>query len=162
VLSSRPRGGGVIRSTVAVTTPGTVPLASMMVRRPGSSGGGAGDEDEDAFRLPGVGVGRVARAGERWIESGLVFTSTIGTALDPRNVIREFHRLQETAEVERRPFHTCRHTPASLLLAEGVPMKTVQEVLGHTLLSTTADIYGHLFPEAFQEAADAMERAMAG
>lgn len=41
-------------------------------------------------------------------------------------------------------------------------MKVVQEVLGHTLLSTTADTYGHLFPGAFREAADAMERALAG
>ena len=62
--------------------------------------------------------------------------------------------------MERRSFHTCRHTAASLLLAEAVPVKVVQEVLGHSLLSTTADIYGHLFPSAFQEAADAMERAL--
>ena len=62
----------------------------------------------------------------------------------------------------RRPFPTYRHTPASLLLAEGVPVKVVQEVLGHTLLSTTADIYGHLIPSAFREAADAMERVLTG
>ena len=48
------------------------------------------------------------------------------------------------------------------MLAEGVPIMVVQEVLGHSLLSTTADIYGHLFPEAFSQAADAMERALAG
>jgi hypothetical protein len=38
----------------------------------------------------------------------------------------------------------------------------VGEVLGRLLLSSTADTYGHLFPEAFDEAADAMERALAG
>ncbi len=48
------------------------------------------------------------------------------------------------------------------MLAEGVPVKVVQEVLGHSLLSTTADIYGHLFPEAFDQAAAAMEPALAG
>lgn len=63
--------------------------------------------------------------------------------------------------MKRRPFHTCRHTAASLLLAEGVPVKVVQEVLGHDLLSTTADIHGHLFPEAFEQVANAMERALA-
>jgi hypothetical protein len=41
-----------------------------------------------------------------------------------------------------------------------VPVKVVQEILGHTLLSTTADIYGHLFPAAFDVAAEAMERAL--
>jgi integrase len=43
-----------------------------------------------------------------------------------------------------------------------VPVKVVQEVLGHSLPSTTADIYGHLFLEAFEDAADAMERALKG
>lgn len=99
-------------------------------------------------------------AGVRWGESGLVFTTAIGTPLDPRNVIRSWHRLLDAHGIARRPFHTCRHTAASLLLAEGVPLKVVQEVLGHSLLSTTADIYAHLTPAAFQEAADAMERAL--
>lgn len=102
-----------------------------------------------------------AAAGPRWVETGLVFTTGIGGPLNPRNVIRSWHRNLDAARLERRPFHTCRHTAASLMLAEGVPVKVVQEVLGHTLLSTTADIYGHLFPSAFQEAADAMERALA-
>ncbi len=101
-------------------------------------------------------------AGERWRESGLVFPSSIGTPTDPRNLIRSWHRLLERAGVERRWFHTTRHTAASLLLAEGVPLKIVQELLGHSLLSTTADLYSHLYPEAFAEAADAMERALAG
>ena len=101
-------------------------------------------------------------AGSRWRDTGHVFATTIGTPLDPRNVIRAWHRLLAEAGVERRPFHTCRHTAASLLLAEGVPLKVVQEVLGHSLLSTTADIYSHLTPAAFQEAADAMDRALVG
>lgn len=101
-------------------------------------------------------------AGDRWRDTGHVFASTIGTPLDPRNVIRAWHRLLAQANVTRRPFHTCRHTAASLLLAEGVPLKIVQEVLGHSLLSTTADTYAHLTPAAFQEAADAMERALVG
>ncbi|MDP9383600.1 MAG: site-specific integrase [Chloroflexota bacterium] len=101
-------------------------------------------------------------AGDRWQERDFVFTTRTGTPLDARNVIRSWHRLLAKAGIERRPFHTCRHTAASLLLAEGVPVKVVQEVLGHTLMSTTADIYGHLFPGAFREVADAMERALAG
>ncbi|MEJ7761642.1 MAG: site-specific integrase, partial [Thermomicrobiales bacterium] len=101
-------------------------------------------------------------AGPRWKEAGFVFTSKVGTPLDARNVSRSWHRILAAHGQPRRKFHVTRHTAASLMLAEGVPMKVVQEVLGHSLLSTTADIYGHLFPEAFDAAADAMERALAG
>ncbi len=103
-----------------------------------------------------------AVAGSRWTDSSFVFTTTIGTPLDPRNVIRSWHRIQAAHGLPRRNFHSTRHTAASLMLAEGVPVKVVQEVLGHSLLSTTADTYGHLFPEAFDGAAEAMERALAG
>lgn len=101
-------------------------------------------------------------AGDRWQDHGLAFPSTIGTPTDARNVIRSWHRVQAANGLPRRSFHSTRHAAASLMLAEGVPVKVVQEVLGHSLLSTTADIYGHLFPEAFEQAADAMERALAG
>jgi integrase len=87
--------------------------------------------------------------------------STIGTPLDPRNVLRAWRGLLAKVGVERRPFHAARHTAARLLLAEGAPVKVVQEVLGHSLHSTTADIYGHLVPQAFAEGADAMDRALA-
>ncbi len=103
-----------------------------------------------------------AAASDRWQESGLVFTTTRGPPLDPRNVIRSWHRIQTTHGLLRRNFHSTRHTAASLLLAEGVPVKVMQEVLGRSLLSTTADTYGHLFPEAFDRAADAVERALTG
>ena len=49
-----------------------------------------------------------------------------------------------------------------MMMAHGVPLKVIPEVVGHSLLSTTADTYGHLAPAAFDEAADAMERALAG
>jgi integrase len=101
-----------------------------------------------------------AAAGCRWTDSGLVFVSTIGTPLDPRNVLRIWHGLLAQAGLERCAFHISRHTAVSLLIAEGVPLKVIQEVVGHSLLSTTADIYGYLFPQAFAEAADAMDRAL--
>ena len=96
----------------------------------------------------------------RWTDSGLVFVSTVGTPLNPRNVLRIWHGRQDRAGVTRGPFHASRHTAISLLIAEGLQMKVIQEVAGHSLLSTTADIYGHLFPPAFAEAADAMDRVL--
>ena len=47
-----------------------------------------------------------------------------------------------------------------MLLSEGVPLKTVQEVLGHSTIRLTADTYGHLMPGDDERAADAMERAV--
>jgi integrase len=62
----------------------------------------------------------------------------------------------------RRKFHGARHTAASLLIADGVPLLVVIELLGHSQISTTANIYGHVFAEALREAADAMDRALGG
>ena len=101
-----------------------------------------------------------AAVGDRWTDSGLVFVSTVGTPLDPRNVLRIWHGLLAEVGLERRAFQVSRHTAVSLLVTEGVPLKVIQEVVAHSLLSTTADIYGHLFPQAFAEAADAMDHAL--
>jgi integrase len=90
-----------------------------------------------------------------------VFVTTVGTRLDPRNVLRIWQGLLANVGLERRAFHVSRYTDLSLLSAEGAPLKVIQEVVGHSLLSTTADNHGHLFPQAFVEAANAMDRALA-
>lgn len=99
-------------------------------------------------------------AGDQWQETGLVFTTQRGTPLDPRNILRWWQKLLEDAGLPRYTFHATRHTAVSLLIEQGVPLKVIQEILGHAVLSTTADVYGHLYPQAFDEAAAAMERAL--
>jgi site-specific recombinase XerD len=54
-----------------------------------------------------------------------------------------------------------RHSTASLLLAEGVHPKIVQELLGHSQISVTMDVYGHLMPGQREQAVDALARARA-
>jgi integrase len=100
-------------------------------------------------------------AGGRWVVSDFVFTSTEGKPLWPRNVLRVWHQLLIKVGLPPGPFHTCRHTAVSLLAADGVRLQVVQRTVGHSQLSTTADIYGHLFPDDFQPVADAMERLLA-
>jgi integrase len=56
--------------------------------------------------------------------------------------------------VPRIRLHDLRHTHATLLLADGLPAKVVQERLGHTSISTTLDLYGHVTAELEQQAAD--------
>jgi integrase len=83
-------------------------------------------------------------AGGTWEETGLVFTSPIGTALDSRNVTREFHVLLEAAGLPSIRFHDLRHTAATLLLAQGVDPRTIMETLGHSQISLTLNTYSHV------------------
>ena len=109
---------------------------------------------------------RVKQAEERlalgpyWEDSGLVFTSTIGTVIEPRNLARTLDRLIVEAGVRRIRFHDLRHTCASLLLAQGVPPRVVMDVLGHSQFSITMDLYSHVMPSALRDAADAMDRTL--
>jgi len=64
----------------------------------------------------------------------LVFTSTIGTPLEPRNVNRTFTELGEAAGLRHVRLHDLRHTCASLLLAQGVAPRVVMDTLGTRLL----------------------------
>ena len=92
-------------------------------------------------------------AGGTWEDSGLVFTSPIGTALDSRNVTREFHVLLEAAGLPSIRFHDLRHTAATLLLAQGVDPRTIMETLGHSQICLTLNTYGHVLPALQADAA---------
>jgi integrase len=92
-------------------------------------------------------------AGGAWNDSGFVFTSPIGTALEPRNVTREFHVLLASADLPAVRFHDLRHTAATLLLAQGVDPRTIMETLGHSQISLTLNTYSHVLPALQADAA---------
>lgn len=96
-------------------------------------------------------------AGPRWQETGLVFTSTIGTPVDARSLVREYHAILESASLPHRRFHDLRHTCASLLLWQEVHPRVVMEALGHSQISLTMDTYSHVMPETLKKAADQMD-----
>ncbi len=58
-----------------------------------------------------------------------------------------YHETLTGAGIPLRRFHDLRHGCATLLLAQGVPLKTVSDILGHSQISITADIYAHVVPE---------------
>jgi integrase len=91
----------------------------------------------------------------------LVFISRTGTALDACNLTREF-KLHLTAAglPDSIRFYDMRHAAASLLLADGVPLTAVSAMLGHSLSSTTLNVYAHVLPGAERVTADAMERLL--
>lgn len=99
--------------------------------------------------------------GEEWEDHGLVFTSTRGTPLDHRNVLRTYQRHLERLGLPPQTFHDARHACASLLLAQGVPLRTIMEVLGHSQIGITANTYAHLSVELKRDAADRMDALFA-
>jgi integrase len=99
-------------------------------------------------------------AGSRWSETGLVFTSALGTGLESGLVTKRLQRILAACGLPRLRFHDLRHSAASLLGAQGVPPRVVMEVLGHSRISVTMDLYSHVFPSLLGDAAKAMERAL--
>ena len=96
-------------------------------------------------------------AGSHWQDNGLVFTSRIGTPIDPRHVKRRLDPLLKKAELPHFRVHDLRHFCASLLLAQGVPLKVVSELLGHSQIAITADLYTHVLPSLRKDAIDLMD-----
>ena len=101
------------------------------------------------------------RRGNHWIEHGLVFATQIGTPIDPRNLIREWHALTKRAGLRRVRFHDLRHTAATLMLSAGVSALMVAEVLGHRDATMILRTYGHVLPHQRAEAAEKMEGVLA-
>ena len=102
------------------------------------------------------------RAGAAWQDTGLVFTTPIGTPLDKANLGKRFKAVLKQVGLPSMRFHDLRHCCASLLLAQNVHPKVVQEILGHSQISMTLDLYSHVLPAAKSDAADLMGRLLTG
>ena len=110
------------------------------------------------------------KAGADWVETGLIFTTfarrgkgrKIGTGLHPRNVLRTLHKLLDVTKpkIKRIRFHDLRHSAASLLIAEGVALVEVSQLLGHSELRVTADLYSHLQKQTAAKAARHMDAVL--
>jgi integrase len=92
----------------------------------------------------------------------LIFRTPFGTAVDPNNFRQVVYRVTEAALGERWSPHELRHSAASLLIAQGVPLKIISETLGHSSIRITADVYGHLLDDAGALPAAAMAQALWG
>jgi len=121
-------------------------------------------------RLPHAGAWRArpevscdpARAWARaaWDDLGLVFANAIGRPLDPSNLTKLFHQALDRAALPRVRFHDLRHTAASLLLGRGVHPKIVSEMLGHSTIAVTLDLYSHVTPTMQRGAADELDAVL--
>jgi integrase len=94
--------------------------------------------------------------GKAWQNTGFIFTTSIGTPIDPRNLNREFRSICIEADLGNWHPHELRHSAASLMLAQGIQLQVVSDVLGHASIRMTADVYGHILAPDRKAAADAM------
>ena len=107
------------------------------------------------------------KAGPRWRETGLLFTTfthrakgVCGTGLHPRNVLRTLHQLLTAADLPISRFHDLRHSCASILIAQGVQLAEVSQLLGHSQLRLTADLYAHLQEQTATRAAQHLDAVL--
>jgi integrase len=110
---------------------------------------------------------RVAQAeerlalGEAWEDHDLVFANALGKPINPSNLlIRSYRKLLERAGLPKLRFHDLRHTAATLLLGAGIHPKVVSEMLGHSNIAITLDLYSHVTPTMQHHAADALDELL--
>ena len=92
------------------------------------------------------------RAGDGWIDTGLVFTTRHGTPIEPRNFNRSFDRCIIATRVPRITVHGTRKTCASLLAALDVHPRVAMRILRHSKIAVTMEIYTEAPSEATRDA----------
>ncbi|GAA3811275.1 hypothetical protein GCM10022206_57430 [Streptomyces chiangmaiensis] len=100
------------------------------------------------------------RAGDSWEESGQVFTTRTGRPIEPRNVYRSFTRVAKNAGLRVIRLHDARHGCATLLTAAGVAPRVVMEILGHSQIAVTMNVYTHVVQDTQREAVSHMDRLL--
>lgn len=102
------------------------------------------------------------KLGPGYSDQGIVFATSLGTAIDPGNFRRGWDRIRKAAGIEGVRFHDLRHAQATLLLSENVHPKVVAERLGHSRVDLTLNVYSHVLPGLQERAADVIDRLFAG
>ncbi len=98
--------------------------------------------------------------GPRWHESDFVFTTKHGTPVEPRNLARSFDRLVAAAKLPRIRLHDLRHMCASFLAFLRVPPRTIMEILSHSQIAVTMNVYTHVTSDEQREAMRLMDRLL--
>jgi integrase len=99
--------------------------------------------------------------GEEWNDHDLVFPSTLGLPQDGSHLVDgQFRPLLRRAGLPPIRFHDLRHTAATLMLERGVHPKIVSEMLGHSTIAITLDLYSHVTPTMQRAAANALDELL--
>ncbi|MBT5419583.1 MAG: tyrosine-type recombinase/integrase [Candidatus Cloacimonetes bacterium] len=95
---------------------------------------------------------------DKYHRSDYVCTKEDGTILDPSTVSSRFGQILKREGIPHVRYHDLRHTAASLMILEGVDLKTISEILGHSSISITADVYGHVLEEQKRKAVGKLDK----
>ena len=98
------------------------------------------------------------KAGSLYEDNDFVFCTELGKPIEPRNFTRKFYKLAKKAGLQDINLHALRHTYATRLLEMNEHPKVVQELLGHSSITVTLDIYSHVMPEIKKSAANKLNK----
>ena len=105
---------------------------------------------------------RVGSAWEGGAWGALVYSTETGGPLSGSSVTKRFKRLLAAAGLPDMVYHELRHAAVSLMAAQGIPARTVMEILGHSQISTTMNVYAHVASDVQREAADRIGKSLFG
>ncbi|MDQ3579532.1 MAG: site-specific integrase [Actinomycetota bacterium] len=100
--------------------------------------------------------------GRPWPPTGYIFGTHHGTPLEPRNLTRMWGELCDQHGIRRVPLHALRHTCVSLLLALGIHPRVVMEVVGHSAIEMTMNVYGHVNLDTQRAALNRLDDELSG
>jgi integrase len=101
-------------------------------------------------------------AGDSWLDLGLVFPNTRGNFIELAKLWHMLDKVVKQAGLPHMRFHDLRHSAATIMLAMGIHPKVVQEILGHSSISITMDLYSHVLPSVQHEAAGKVDDVLRG
>ena len=96
--------------------------------------------------------------GDKW---NLIFCTETGKPISGNHLTRKFQALLTSLGLPFQRFHDLRHAAATYMLAQGVDLRVLMEVLGHSQIHTTANTYAHVRIEATREAAQRVGELLA-
>jgi integrase len=100
------------------------------------------------------------RAANQWTDTGLVFTTALGHVVEPRNLLRVVEAAAKRIGVDGVGAHTLRHSAATAWLEAGVHIRQVSDLLGHSSVAITGDVYGHSAEASARAAVDGLSGAL--
>ena len=100
------------------------------------------------------------KMGDRWIESDRIFVQADGKPIHPDSITGWFREFIAKTDLPKISIHSLRHTNITLLIAAGVPLRTVSYRSGHSQTSTTANIYSHAIRTADEMASEVLNNIL--
>ena len=100
------------------------------------------------------------KCGDKWVETNRLFIQWNGAPMHPDSITGWFRKFLKRKELPYITFHGLRHTHATLLIAQGLDVRTVSNRLGHAQTSTTLNIYAHSFARMDREASDKIDNLL--